>query len=64
MRYRKTEHAGGAKKNRMIDTIITLDAGTYSVHYRSDDSHSYHDWNSSAPHDKRNWGITVFNLSE
>ena len=64
MRYRRTEHAGGAKKNRQVDTIITLDPGTYSVHYRSDDSHSYYDWNLRAPHDKQNWGITIYNLSD
>ncbi len=64
MRYNKTQHGGGAKKNRMTDTIITLKRGTYMVHYISDDSHSYYDWNERAPHDKRNWGITVYNLSE
>jgi len=64
MRYKKTKHAGGAKKNRLEDTIITLEPGTYTVHYRSDDSHSYHDWNSTAPDDERNWGITIYNLSD
>lgn len=64
MRYDHTEHAGGAKKNRQVDTIITLDAGTYSVNYRSDDSHSYHDWNESPPRDQENWGITVYRLED
>lgn len=64
MRYKETEHAGGAKKNRLVDTIITLDPGTYTVHFRSDDSHSYYDWNDDAPYDKRNWGITIFDVSD
>ncbi len=63
MRYRETEHAGGAKKNRIVDTIITLDPGIYTVHFRSDDSHSYYGWNDDAPYDKRNWGITIFDVS-
>lgn len=64
MRYRKTEHAGGAKKNRVVDTIMTLDAGTYTVYYRSDGSHSFRDWNDSPPRDERNWGITIYKLDK
>jgi len=63
MRYKNTRPAGGAEKNRLVDTIITLKAGTYRVHYRSDDSHSYHHWNEAPPHDKENWGITVYQLT-
>ena len=64
MRYRHTQPAGGAAKNRMIDTTITLEAGSYIVHYRSDDTHSFHDWNSTPPRDKENWGITIYNAAE
>ncbi len=60
MRYKNTVHAGGANKNRMVNTIITLPAGHYRVYYRSDGSHSYRRWNASPPYDQRNWGITVF----
>ncbi len=62
MRYRSTDHAGGAPKNRVADTVITLDEGRYRVHYKSDDSHSYYDWNARAPFDQRNWGITIYRL--
>jgi hypothetical protein len=62
MEYRKTEHAGGAEKNRMIDTIITLEPGTYMVNYKSDDSHSFYDWNDDEPRDPESWGITVYRL--
>jgi hypothetical protein len=59
MTYRKTDHAGGARKNRMYNDTITLEAGTYRVFYETDGSHSYGDWNSSRPYEPHNWGITV-----
>lgn len=64
MTYRKTDHAGGAKKNRLFDGSILLEAGEYYVYYETDDSHSFKDWNSSAPHDPQNWGITIFKVSD
>ena len=59
MTYRMTEHAGGASKNRMVNTVLMLPAGTYRVHYTSDGSHSFGDWNDAAPHEPEMWGITV-----
>jgi hypothetical protein len=59
MRYRKTRHAGGAKKNRMVDTIITLDRGEYEVFYITDGSHSFEGWNDDKPRDPVHWGVTV-----
>ncbi len=55
-----TEHAGGASKNRKFDGVITLPAGKYMVYYVSDDSHSFRNWNASAPIDPEMWGITIF----
>ena len=60
MTYRMTEHAGGAAKNRMFDGIVHLPAGEYVLRYDSDDSHSFDDWNDSAPEDPAHWGITVY----
>ena len=60
MRYRDTEDAGGASKNRLYDGIIKLDAGSYIVHFETDDSHSYEDWNRDEPYDPEGWGIQVF----
>ncbi len=54
-----TRYAGGAEKNRMFDEVITLEDGKYVVHYVSDGSHSYCDWNTSAPYDKKAYGITL-----
>ncbi len=60
MRYRKTEHAGGASKNRSAEEMLDLKAGEYVLFYESDDSHSFGDWNAAAPYDPESWGITVF----
>ena len=62
MTFRRTEHAGGAEKNRMADEVIPLRAGEYVVHYKSDGSHSFGAWNSDAPADPVNWGVTVYRV--
>ncbi len=59
MELHDTHHAGGADKNRMVDEVISLDAGSYLVHYVTDGSHSYEDWNAAAPSYPALWGITV-----
>ena len=59
MSYRKTERAGGARKNRLSDEVISLPKGEYIAYYESDDSHAFNDWNANPPHDPMNWGITV-----
>jgi len=59
MRYRRTEHAGGASKNRLSDEVVHFDKGSYFIYFVTDGSHSYRDWNSSAPYDQESWGITV-----
>ena len=33
--------------------------GDYVVHYVSDDSHAFGDWNAAAPSDGQHWGITL-----
>jgi hypothetical protein len=59
MTYRMTEHAGGAKKNRMYRDDVKLDAGEYTVFYKSDGSHSFNRWNARPPSDFLNWGVTI-----
>jgi CubicO group peptidase (beta-lactamase class C family) len=54
-----TTHAGGAAKNRKIDLVVTLPAGNYKLHYKSDDSHAFDHWNSLPP-DINFWGIAVY----
>ncbi len=60
MTYSMTFHAGGARKNRMVNTTVILDKGDYTLHYESDDSHAYKDWNSEPPEDPEYWGITLY----
>jgi hypothetical protein len=60
MTYNMTMHAGGAKKNRMVNTSILLDKGTYELRYETDDSHSFNDWNADPPDDRAHWGITLY----
>jgi hypothetical protein len=59
MRYDDTTHAGGASKNRLVDRVIRLEKGNYVVHYVTDDSHSFDDWNAPPPADTQRWGITL-----
>lgn len=60
MTFRMTEHAGGSRKNRMLNDTISLKAGLYTLRYKSDGSHSWRDWNDSPPNDPASWGITVY----
>ncbi len=61
MSYSMTFHAGGARKNRIVNTTILLDRGEYILHYVSDDSHSFDNWNADPPDDPTMWGITLYN---
>ncbi len=60
MAYSMTFHAGGGRKNRMVNTTILLDKGEYKLHYVSDDSHSFDNWNTDPPDDPTMWGITLY----
>ncbi len=53
-------HAGGARKNRMSDELISLPQGSYTLRIRTDGSHAYGDWNSPAPWDAEHYGISVY----
>jgi hypothetical protein len=59
MDYDLTVHAGGASKNRLYDEIINFEPGNYIAYYVTDDSHSYHSWNDSAPINSKMWGMTI-----
>jgi len=59
MDYDRTEHAGGAAKNRLAEATLELPAGSYVLHFATDGSHAYGDWNAAPPLTRRRWGITV-----
>jgi hypothetical protein len=63
MRYADSRHAGGAAKNRVYDGTLHLDAGSYLVYYKTDDSHSFGKWNAAPPAEARYWGVSVFPAS-
>ena len=60
----RTEHAGGADKNRRVDKTIDLKAGDYIVYYSTDGSHAYRDWNATRPHEDDLWGISLWATSD
>lgn len=62
MTYRQTDHAGGAKKNRLFDGKVYLQRGRYVLHYETDGSHSFEQWNDKAPYDPASWGITIYRV--
>ncbi len=59
MKQPETKPAGGAPKNRLIDTSVTLAAGRYKLRYKSDDSHSFDNWNAFPPAINF-WGIALY----
>ena len=62
MRYRNTEHAGGAEKNRSVQEVLAFAAGSYIVHFVTDGSHAYRHWNQAQPFEPERWGITIVSL--
>lgn len=60
MEGRDGEPAGGARKNRLVEDVIQLPKGAYTLHYRMDSSHGPGDWNSPPPRNKDRYGITVY----
>jgi hypothetical protein len=57
--YWGSERAGGASKNRLVQTTLTLPAGSYAVTYTTDSSHSWPYFNAEPPFDPMAWGVTV-----
>ncbi len=62
--FNQTYFEGGAMKNRIRADLISLNPGTYRIHYQTDDSHSYENWNNHAPNHPDFWGIAVFEVPE
>ncbi|MBP1773059.1 MAG: response regulator receiver domain protein (CheY-like) [Holophagaceae bacterium] len=60
MERSRTHHAGGASKNRLADELVSLPKGTYTLRFRTDESHAYGHWNSDAPWDAERYGLTVY----
>jgi hypothetical protein len=57
--YRKSKHAGGSLKNRVVNSTIDFEPGTYQLLFVTDDSHSFRQWNAPPPFDPNFWGVTL-----
>lgn len=62
MHYFETNPAGWAK-NRRVDRFISLPAGTYNLHFKTDNTYSFEDWGALLP-DHHFWGITLYEERE
>jgi CubicO group peptidase (beta-lactamase class C family) len=51
--------AGGVGNNRRVNDQITLPAGTYRLHFRTDETHSFNHW-TDLPPDTLFWGIALY----
>jgi len=60
MSWEGSIHAGGHRKNRKEVKFLRLVPGNYTLHYESDGSHSYEDWNSDKPDYPERWGVAMF----
>ena len=59
MRFASTVPGGGADKNRRQEDEMELAPGTYVLHFVTDDSHSFEEWNSNPPDQPHLWGVAV-----
>lgn len=56
---RDSQHAGGAKKNRIIHKRLVLKPGNYRAVFITDDSHSLDGFNAMPPYDASRWGLLI-----
>ncbi len=57
--FDNTFHAGGASKNRIEISSVTLQPGNYTLHYHTDDSHAFGKWNEDEPNQTSLYGIAL-----
>ena len=62
MEYAETGRAGGAVKNRQVEVNLELPPGVYELHYETDGSHAFGDWNAAPPRRPHLWGVTLLEL--
>jgi two-component sensor histidine kinase/streptogramin lyase len=62
MDVQQARYAGGTLRNKIQMTIMHLPAGTYHLHYLSDETHGYEHWQGDAPDKPHLWGISLFPL--
>ncbi len=66
--FRERQNRNSEQKRRIAvraaehirdNQVILLDKGEYVVHFVTDGSHAYGDWDDDPPDDPEAWGITV-----
>jgi len=62
--YKESRHSGGALKNRIQIQQVSLKAGNYVLHYKSDDSHSSLEWNDAAPDQPALYGTGLIEVKD
>ena len=60
MSYENSLQAGGDYRNQIQIEGLTLPAGIYTLHFQSDDGHSFDNWNGYPPDYPKYWGIQIF----
>jgi hypothetical protein len=59
MSVEQSQDAGGDPRNRKVDESVELQKGTYRLHYKTNDAHSFGRWNKIPP-GERFWGISLY----
>ncbi len=59
-----TISAGGDERFRLFDGIVTMEEGSYSIHFETDESHAYGDFRDASPDFQSDYGMRVVLLSE
>ncbi|MEJ1241464.1 two-component regulator propeller domain-containing protein [Chryseolinea sp. T2] len=62
--FESTHHAGGGIKNRVVVAPVKLEAGSYLLRYKTDDSHAYGNWNEQAPDQISLYGIALLKIGD
>ncbi|WP_194775883.1 sensor histidine kinase [Pararhodonellum marinum] len=62
--FRRSYYAGGAAKNRIFMEQVSLEAGKYSLRYKTDDSHSFGKWNEDPPDRIPLYGIALIKMAD
>jgi signal transduction histidine kinase/ligand-binding sensor domain-containing protein/DNA-binding response OmpR family regulator len=64
MQAGRSKHGGGHLKNRLQLALLKMESGRYSLRYRSDESHSFGDWNSLPPTRPEFWGVQLLPITD
>jgi len=59
----RVSSAGGVGNNRQVNEQITLPAGIYRLHFRTNETHSFGNW-IDLPPDTLFWGIALYAVGE